>query len=78
MRGLRVDGIGMIPVVSPQFFSQLPVALQPLLHSGILLATVSAVGLNYYFNGYHPERVQPNCQSPLYYASAVPPLLTFP
>ena len=48
-------GIGMIPVVSHQFFSQLPAAIQPLLHSGILLATVSAVILNYFFNGYKPE-----------------------
>lgn len=38
------------------FFSQLPAAIQPLLHSGILLATVCAVSLNLYFNGYHPDK----------------------
>ncbi|MDU7482514.1 MAG: nucleobase:cation symporter-2 family protein [Hafnia alvei] len=49
-------GIGMIPTVSHDFFSQLPAAIQPLLHSGILLATVCAVSLNLYFNGYHPDK----------------------
>lgn len=48
-------GIGMIPTVSHQFFGQFPAAIQPLLHSGILLATICAVVLNLYFNGYHPE-----------------------
>ncbi len=41
----------MIPVVSAKFFEQMPVSLAPLLHSGILLATVSAVLLNAFFNG---------------------------
>ncbi|QPW27145.1 purine permease [Edwardsiella ictaluri] len=51
-------GVGMIPTVSSHFFSQLPPALQPLLHSGILLASVSAVALNLFFNGYQrDERV---------------------
>ena len=36
----------MVPVVAPKFFSQLPHALEPILHSGILLASVSAVVLN--------------------------------
>jgi NCS2 family nucleobase:cation symporter-2 len=44
-------GLGMIPVVSPAFFKQLPAALSPLLHSGILLAATSAVVLNACFNG---------------------------
>lgn|SRR5574337_66138 len=44
-------GFGMIPIVSPQFFGQLPHLLGPLLHSGILLASISAVALNAYFNG---------------------------
>jgi uric acid transporter len=42
---------GMIPIVSQQFFGQLPHFLGPLLHSGILLASISAVALNAYFNG---------------------------
>ncbi|WP_206953924.1 nucleobase:cation symporter-2 family protein [Trinickia acidisoli] len=44
-------GLGLVPVVSPTFFAQLPHALSPLLHSGILLASASAVLLNVIFNG---------------------------
>jgi len=44
-------GFGMIPLVAPDFFEHLPKALSPLLHSGILLAALVAVGLNVYFNG---------------------------
>lgn len=51
-------GVGMIPTVSSKFFQQMPEIFQPLLHSGILLATVAAVTLNLYFNGYHPEKTQ--------------------
>jgi len=45
-------GMAMIPVVSTKFFSKMPEQLDPLLHSGILLATISAVALNAYFNGF--------------------------
>jgi NCS2 family nucleobase:cation symporter-2 len=44
-------GFGMIPLVAPQFFSQLPKQLEPLLNSGIVLAAIAAVLLNAYFNG---------------------------
>jgi NCS2 family nucleobase:cation symporter-2 len=44
-------GFGMIPLVAPNFFRQLPHALHPLLESGILLAAIVAVGLNAFFNG---------------------------
>jgi uric acid transporter len=44
-------GMGMIPIVSGKFFQHMPKALSPLLHSGILLAAISAVILNAYFNG---------------------------
>jgi NCS2 family nucleobase:cation symporter-2 len=44
-------GLAMAPVVAPTLFDQLPRALGPLLHSGILLATVAAVALNAWFNG---------------------------
>ncbi len=44
-------GMALIPTVAPTFFSQLPPALEPILHSGILLASVTAVILNVYFNG---------------------------
>jgi NCS2 family nucleobase:cation symporter-2 len=43
--------LSMVPVVSDRFFSKLPAEPEPLLHSGILLAAVSAVLLNLYFNG---------------------------
>ena len=38
-----------------EFFQQLPAQLQPLFHSGILLATISSVLLNLFFNGYQPD-----------------------
>jgi uric acid transporter len=44
-------GFGMIPLVAPNFFRQLPHALHPLLESGILLAAMVAVALNAFFNG---------------------------
>ena len=44
-------GLGMIPVVSDKFFQAMPLALSPLLHSGILLASIGAVLLNLLFNG---------------------------
>ncbi|MBL8590081.1 MAG: purine/pyrimidine permease, partial [Methylobacteriaceae bacterium] len=44
-------GFGMIPLVAPNFFRQLPHALHPLLESGILLAAIAAVALNIFFNG---------------------------
>lgn len=44
-------GFGMIPLVSEGLLSKMPESLQPLLHSGILLAAVSAIILNLFFNG---------------------------
>ena len=44
-------GAGMIPMVAPKFFQQMPHALEPLLHSGILLAAITAVTLNLCLNG---------------------------
>ena len=44
-------GFGMIPLVAPNFFKQLPHELHPLLESGILLAAIVAVLLNAFFNG---------------------------
>lgn len=44
-------GLGMIPQVSERFFAYMPKALSPLLHSGILLASIAAIALNAYFNG---------------------------
>jgi NCS2 family nucleobase:cation symporter-2 len=44
-------GFGMIPLVAPNFFKNLPNELHPLLESGILLAAISSVLLNAFFNG---------------------------
>ena len=44
-------GFGMIPLVAPNFFKNLPHDLHPLLESGILLCALVAVMLNAFFNG---------------------------
>lgn len=44
-------GFGMIPLVAPNFFRNLPHVLHPLLESGILLSAIVAVALNAFFNG---------------------------
>ncbi|KGJ04029.1 Permease family protein [Paracoccus halophilus] len=44
-------GLGMIPVVAPDYNQWLPKSLYTLLHSGILLAAISALLLNWFFNG---------------------------
>jgi len=44
-------GLGMIPLIAPDFKMWLPHAIHPLIDSGILLATISAVLLNVWFNG---------------------------
>ncbi|WP_410216655.1 nucleobase:cation symporter-2 family protein [Paracoccus sp. (in: a-proteobacteria)] len=47
-------GMAMIPLVAPHFKQWLPHAIHPLVHSGILLAAVSAVLLNWFYNGAAP------------------------
>jgi len=49
-------GFGMIPLVADKFFAQMPKALDPLLHSGILLASIVAVLLNLFFNRIQSSR----------------------
>jgi len=44
-------GIGMIPLVAPNFKQWMPHGLHPLIESGILLASLSAFTLNLFFNG---------------------------
>lgn len=44
-------GAGLIPLVAPQWMQQMPHSLHPLLESGILLTSLTAVILNFYFNG---------------------------
>ena len=45
-------GFGLIPEMSAKFFSQMPHFLEPILHSGILLAAIVAVVLNLIYNGW--------------------------
>ena len=42
---------GMIPLVAPAWAQHMPHSLAPLLESGILLTTITAVALNLFFNG---------------------------
>jgi NCS2 family nucleobase:cation symporter-2 len=42
---------GMIPTLSPQFFQYLPSWTHAITHSGIVLGTLVAVALNWYYNG---------------------------
>ncbi len=44
-------GIGMIPMVAPEFFKHFPRWSQTILHSSITLGTITAVTLNAFFNG---------------------------
>jgi NCS2 family nucleobase:cation symporter-2 len=44
-------GAGLVPLVAPRWAQQMPHNLQILLESGILLAALTAVLLNLYFNG---------------------------
>ena len=44
-------GVGMIPLIAPNFKQWMPHGLHPLIESGILLASLSAVLLNLFFNG---------------------------
>ncbi len=43
--------IGMIPLIAPRYLQWMPHDIHPLIESGILLASVSAVLLNLFFNG---------------------------
>ena len=47
-------GVGMIPLVAPTLFRAAPEMARTLLDSGILLASITAVGLNPFFNGSQP------------------------
>jgi NCS2 family nucleobase:cation symporter-2 len=44
-------GVGMIPLIAPNFKQWMPHGIHPLIESGILLASICAVALNLFFNG---------------------------
>jgi NCS2 family nucleobase:cation symporter-2 len=44
-------GIGMVPLIAPNFKQWMPHSIHPLIESGILLASITAVLMNLFFNG---------------------------
>lgn len=48
-------GLGMIPTIAPNFMIWIPHSIHPLIESGILLAAISAIILNLFFNGVKSE-----------------------
>ncbi len=44
-------GVGMVPLVAPNFRQWMPHVIHPLIESGILLSSLAAVALNVFFNG---------------------------
>ncbi|RMX02636.1 purine permease [Corticibacter populi] len=44
-------GIGMVPLIAPRYLQWMPHAIHPLIESGILLSSITAVVLNLFFNG---------------------------
>jgi len=49
-------GFGLIPLIAPNYLMWLPHAIHPIIESGIVLASISAVVLNAFFNGMSLER----------------------
>jgi NCS2 family nucleobase:cation symporter-2 len=49
-------GVGMIPLIAPNFKQWMPHAIHPLIESGILLASLAAVGLNLFLNGAREDK----------------------
>ena len=50
-------GFGMIPTLAPQFFQYLPSWTEAVTHSGIVLGTLMAVVLNFFFNGIESREI---------------------
>jgi NCS2 family nucleobase:cation symporter-2 len=50
-------GLGMIPLIAPNFKQWMPHSIHPLIDSGILLTSISAVALNLFFNGSSDQRL---------------------
>ena len=44
-------GVGMVPLIAPNFKQWMPHGIHPLIDSGILLSSIAAVALNLFFNG---------------------------
>ncbi|TBL91547.1 purine permease [Hafnia alvei] len=55
-------GLGMLPVMVPQLFQQMPQAAEMFLHSGITIGTVVAIGANLILNGRDRQAKIPGCK----------------
>nr|WP_230473070.1 nucleobase:cation symporter-2 family protein [Enterobacillus tribolii] len=55
-------GIGMLPVLVPQLFRQLPPAAEMFLHSGITVGTIVAILANLILNGFDRQTKIPGCR----------------
>lgn len=55
----------MIPLIAPDFAQWLPAAVHPLVESGILPASVSALVLNAFFNGADAREAGASTPAPL-------------
>jgi NCS2 family nucleobase:cation symporter-2 len=49
-------GVGMVPLIAPNFKQWITPAIHPLIESGILLSSIVAVALNLFFNGAREDR----------------------
>lgn len=58
-------GFGLVPLVAPRWMQQMPHSLHPLLESGILLTSITAVLLNLFFNAGRPEVAEESSRQPL-------------
>ncbi|HYP30898.1 MAG TPA: nucleobase:cation symporter-2 family protein [Burkholderiaceae bacterium] len=58
-------GFGLIPLVAPRWMQQMPHSLHPLLESGILLTSISAVLLNLFFNAGRSEAATETTHQPI-------------
>ena len=55
-------GLGMLPVMVPQLFQQMPKAAEMFLHSGITIGTVVAIAANLILNGRDRQAKIPGCK----------------
>ena len=56
-------GLGMIPLIAPNFKQWMPHSIHPLIESGILLTSISAVALNLFFNGASEEHLSESIEA---------------
>ena len=57
-------GLGMMPVLVPNLFTQFPPMMQLFLHSGITIGTLTAIVANLTLNGSVPFRISHDVPEP--------------